>query len=69
MWIEDVRDKFTLQAGDLVNAREGKISFGKGKYWCKLFVGEREVCSVQGWNRTEVETAAAEEAVRILRAE
>lgn len=46
--IEEMRDKFTLQAGDLVNAREEKISFGKGKYWCKLFVGEREVCIVQG---------------------
>lgn len=60
VWIEEMRDKFTLQAGDLVNPREEKISFGKGKYWCKLFVGEREVCSVEGWNRTEVETAAAE---------
>lgn len=42
-----MRDKFTLQAGDLVNVREEKISFIKGKYWYKLFVGEREVCSVQ----------------------
>ena len=49
--------------------REEKISFGKGKYRCKLFVSEREVCSIQGWNRTEVETVAAEEAVRILGAE
>ena len=69
VWIEEMMDKFTLQAGDLVKPREEKISFGKGKYRCKLFVGEREVCSVQGWNRTEVETAAAEEAVRILGAE
>jgi len=41
---------------------------GKGRYRCKLFVGEREICSVQGWNRIEVETAAAKEAIRILKA-
>lgn len=69
VWIEEMRDKFIFQAGDLTNAGEEKLSFEKGKYRCKLFVGEREVCSVQSWNRIEVETAAAEETVRILRIE
>ena len=74
VWIEEMMsddddDEFTLQAGDLVNAGdEEELIFGKGKYRCKVFVGEKEVCSVQGWNRIEVETAAAEEGVRILRA-
>ena len=51
-----------------MNAGEEKLVFEKGRYWCKVFVGEKEICSVQGWNRIEVETAAANKAVRILEA-
>ena len=32
----------------------------------KFFIGERGVRSVQGWNRIEVATVAAEEAVYFL---
>ena len=60
-------DNFAFQVGELVNPGEDKLTFGKGNYQCKLFVDEGEVCSFRGWNRIEVETAAAEEAVRILR--
>ena len=45
---------------------EEDLVLGKGRYRCRISVGEREVCIAQGWNRVEVETAAAEEAVRIL---
>lgn len=37
-----------------MDAGEENLVFGKGRYWCKLFVGEKEICSVQGWNRIEV---------------
>ena len=47
-------------------AKEEKFELGSGRYRCKLLIGEREICTVQGWNRIEVETAAAEEAIRIL---
>lgn len=69
VWIEEMSDTFIFQVGELVNAGEDKFPFGKGNYQCKLSVGEREVCSARGWNRIEVEIVAAEEAVRILRAE
>jgi dsRNA-specific ribonuclease len=46
--------------------QEEDMVLGQGKCRCKIFVGEREICEVQGWNRKEVEIAAAEEAVRIL---
>lgn len=39
---------------------------GKGRYRCKLSIGESELCCVEGWNRIDVETAAAEEAIQIL---
>jgi len=68
VWIEKVDDCIAGPVEELVNAGEENLVFGKGWYWCKLFVGEKEICSVQGWNRIEVETAAAKEAVRILEA-
>jgi len=68
VWIEKVDDCIAVPVEELVNAGEEYLVFGKGRYWCKLFVGEKEICSVQGWNRIEVETAAAKEAVRILEA-
>lgn len=52
-------------SGDSVNAGKKKLDFGNGRYRCKFFVGEREIFSVQGWNRIDVETAAADEAIRI----
>ena len=54
-------------SGELVKAGEEKLDLGNGRYRCKLFVGEREIFSVQGWNRIDVETAAAYEAIRILK--
>jgi len=63
-----VDDCIAVSVGDPGNAGEENLVLGKGRYRCKLFVGEREICSVQGWNRIEVETAAAKEAIRILKA-
>ena len=68
MWIEKVDDCIAVPVEELVNAGEEKLVFEEGRYWCKLFVGEKEICSVQGWNRVEVETAAAKVVVRILEA-
>ena len=70
VWIEKAEDCLTVPVEELVvNASEEEsLVFGKGRYRCKVFVGEEEICSVQGWNRIEVETAAATEAVRILEA-
>ena len=69
VWIEKVDDCIAVSFGDPANVGEENLVLGKGRYRCKLFVGEREICSVQGWNGIEVETAAAEEAVRILKAQ
>ena len=69
VWIEELNDDFTDSVGKTVNASEDTLVFGKGRYRCRLFIGEKEICNVQGWNRMEVEIAAVEEAVRILRAE
>jgi len=66
VWIE-LDDCTAGLIGELVNAGEEKLDLGNGRYRCKLFVGEREICSVQGWNRIDVETAAADEAMRILK--
>ena len=66
VWIEH-DDSITGSSGELVNAVEEKLDLGNGRYRCKLFVGEREICSVQGWSRIDVETAAADEAIRILK--
>ena len=38
---------------------------GNGRYRCKLFVDEREIFSVQGWNRIDVKIVVADEAIRI----
>ena len=65
VWIEQ-DDCIAGSSGELVNAGEEKLDLGNGRYRCQLFVGEREICSVQGWNRIDVETAAAEEAVRTI---
>lgn len=67
VWIEP--DDCTAGSSEaLLNAdKEKLLDLGSGRYRCKLFVGEREICSVQGWNRVEVETAAADEAIRLLK--
>ena len=67
VWIEH-DDNIAGSVGELLNAdKEKLLDLGSGRYRCKLFVGEREICSVQGWNRIEVETAAADEAIRHLK--
>ena len=66
VWTEE-RDKTTaVSVLDLVDASEEKIVLGKGRYRCELSVDGREICIAQGWNRSEVEIAAAEEGIRIL---
>ena len=49
-----------------VNAGKAKLDLRNGRYRCKLFVGERAICSVQEWNRIDVERAAAGEAIRLM---
>jgi len=44
-----------------------QLIFGAGSFHCKIIVNGEHVCTSHGWNRLEVETAAAEEAVEILR--
>ena len=68
VWIEKVDDCIAVPVGKLAKAGEEKLVFEKRRYWCKLFVGEKEICIAQGWNRIEAEIAAANEAVRILEA-
>ena len=67
VWIEH-DDCSPGSIGELINAdKETLLDLGSGRYRCKLFVGDREICSVRGWNRIEVETAAADEAIRHLK--
>ena len=58
----------SMGVGQVVESQE-LFTFGKGSYRCKLLVGDDEVCEVQGWNRVEAETAAAERGVSILQAQ
>ena len=43
-----------------------QVIYGEGSFHCKIIVNGEHVCTSHGWNRLEVETAAAEEAVDIL---
>ncbi|KAK3175196.1 hypothetical protein OEA41_002442 [Lepraria neglecta] len=65
VWIEH-DDCIAGSSGVLVNEGEEKLDLGNGRYRCKLLVGEREICSVRGWNKIDVETAAADD-IRILK--
>ena len=65
VWIE-YDDCIAGSSGDLVNAGKEKLDLGNGRYRCKLCFGEREICSARGWNRIDVETAAAGTKLRIL---
>ena len=67
VWIED-DDCIADSRGESVDADKEKFDLDKGRYLCKLFIGEEEVCCVQGWNRIDAETAAADEAIRIIKA-
>ena len=66
VWIGDVDDYNDRPMEGLVDAGQEKLALGKGKYRCKLSVGGSEICCVQGWNRIDVEIAAAEEAIQIF---
>ena len=66
VWIRDVDDYDARPTEGLVDAGQEKLALGKGRYRCKLSVGGSEICCVQGWNRIDVETAAAEEAIQIF---
>lgn len=66
VWIGDGDDYDARPMEELVDAGQEKLTLGNGKYRCKLSVGESEICCVRGWNRNDVETAAAEEAIQIL---
>ena len=46
--IENVNDYIAIPVKELVNAGEEKLIFEKGRYWCKVLIGEKETCSVQG---------------------
>lgn len=65
IWIEN-DDDIAGSSGESVNADGEMLNLGNGRYRCKLYVGEREICSVPGWNRIDVETAAADEAIQVL---
>ena len=66
--IDKVDDCIAVPVEELVDAGEERLVLEKGRYWCKVFVGEEEICSVKGWKRVEVETAAAIKSERILEA-
>lgn len=38
VFIEKADDYIAVLIGELVNAGEENLTFGKGRYWCKLFV-------------------------------
>jgi len=44
------------------------VEIGKGTWHCRIVVNGESICVASGWNRLEVETAAAEQAVAILKA-
>jgi len=47
--------------------KPAQLIYGQGTFHCKIRVNGEHVCTSHGWNKLEVETAAAEEAVDILR--
>ena len=49
------------------NRTPAQLIYGQGNFHCKIIVNGEHVCTSHGWNQLEVETAAAEEAVEILR--
>ena len=65
VWIEH-DDCIAGSSGDLVNAGKEKLDLRNGRYRCKLFFREREIHSARGWNRIDVETAAAGRKLRSL---
>lgn len=65
IWIDN-DDGIADSSVKSVNADEEMLNLGNVRYRCKLYVGEREICSVQGWSRIYVETAAADEAIQVL---
>jgi dsRNA-specific ribonuclease len=44
-----------------------QLELGKGTWHCRVVVNGEDICVTHGWNRLEVETAAAEEAITILK--
>lgn len=60
----------TLFAGDEAenDPTTETAEIGKGTWHCRIIVNGESVCTASGWNRLEVETAAAEQAVGILKA-
>lgn len=65
IWIEN--DSIAGSSGVSVNAGEEMLNLGNERYRCKLYVREREICGVLGWDRIDFETAAADEAIQILK--
>ena len=63
VWVENKSDRI----GQWMNLEEETLALGEGKYRCKVSVGGEEICVVQGWNKLDVEIAAAEQASLILR--
>lgn len=63
-----MNDRSSGSAEESVHGGQKKLDLGKERYRCRVFIEERDVCVVQGWNEIDVETGAAEEAMRILKA-
>lgn len=66
MDVEDMLEEEDAQ-DDVVDHQDG-LELDKGPWHCRISVNSERVCVKHGWNRLEVETAAAEEAVAILKA-
>jgi len=50
------------------NTAVENVEIGKGTWQCRIVVNGESICVASGWNRLEVETAASDQAVGILRA-
>jgi len=63
----DVVEDGAAQQDTIGERTPTQLIFGQGTLHCKVMVNGEHICTSHGWNQLEVETAAAEEAVEILR--
>lgn len=54
--------------GAIEDGGDEDLIYGQGRYTCRLVANNEAIATASGWSRVEVETAAAERAVKILRA-
>jgi len=71
---ENVNEKVTIEVAGVDDSEDDSSAtmqnagIGQGTWHCRIVVNGESICTASGWNRLEVETAAAEQAIVILQA-